>query len=223
MKSKRWIVSLLTFCLLCSLPLAAYAHEVPDESRRGSLTVEMEYGGKPVTGGTMSAYRVGSVQENDGSYLFVKTPEMADFSGDYTDVTAPKLAEDIAAFVKVHKLAACAKAENTGGKAAFSNLELGLYLIVQTKASKGFDPVNPFLVSVPMNQGGKYVYDVSADGKFQLHQESKPTEPTTPTDPKLPQTGQFNWPIPVLAAAGLLLFSAGWCLRWGTQKDGYEK
>lgn len=222
MKFKHCIAALLFLGLLCPLPLAGHASEVPDESKKGSITVEMEYNGKPVTDGTLSAYYVGSIQESDGSYSFVKTPELVEFSGDYANVTTPKLAEDLAAFVKERKLTACAQAENKDGKAVLSELELGLYLIVQTQASKGFDPVNPFLVSVPMNQGGKYVYDVNADGKFQLHQESKPTDPPLPpipTDPKLPQTGQLNWPIPVLAVIGLLLFSAGWILRYGNQSQ----
>jgi hypothetical protein len=33
--------------------------------------------------------------------------------------------------------------------------------------------------------------------------------------PKLPQTGQLNWPIPVLVIFGLVVFSIGWNLRFG--------
>lgn len=31
----------------------------------------------------------------------------------------------------------------------------------------------------------------------------------------LPQTGQLNWPVPLLAAGGILLFAAGWRLTFG--------
>lgn len=42
------------------------------------------------------------------------------------------------------------------------------------------------------------------------------------TDPsKLPQTGQLNWPVPVLAAMGLCLILAGWTLRCGGQRKHY--
>lgn len=80
MKYKNRIALLLTVLLLYSLPAAAYAHEVPDESQRGAITVEMEYDGKPITGGTLTAYRVGRIQENDGNYYFVKTDAMEGFS-----------------------------------------------------------------------------------------------------------------------------------------------
>lgn len=44
--------------------------------------------------------------------------------------------------------------------------------------------------------------------------------PKTPEDkktetPKLPQTGQLNWPIPVLVILGLTMFTIGWNLRFG--------
>lgn len=223
---KRTAVLLLAALLLCAFSAAAYAHEVPDEGKKGSVTVEMKYDGKAVTGGTLKAYRVGQLKEEDGDYCFEKTPAMKGFQGDYSDAGSAKLAEKAAAFVEKNKLGAYAAAENKKGKASFEKLELGLYLIVQTKASDGYEPLKPFLVSVPMLEDGHYVYEVNAAGKFELHKKSKPgkpQKPQTPPGPKLPQTGQLNWPVPVLAVLGLMLFSAGWLLRFGKKKDGYEK
>lgn len=37
----------------------------------------------------------------------------------------------------------------------------------------------------------------------------------------LPQTGQLNWPVPVLTVAGLLLILVGWYLRSGRQEKAY--
>lgn len=216
---------LLILCLLCMASVTAYAHEVPDESRKGTITVKMEYDGKAVTGGTLTAYRVGEIQESDGNYSFGKTDAMAAFTDSYEDITDPKLAESVKAFVEENKVPAYGTAKNQNGKAVFSDLELGLYLIVQTEASEGYEPLKPFLISVPMNEDGHYVYEVSAEGKFQLEQKPEPTTPTptTPSEPTLPQTGQLNWPIPVLAVLGLCLFSFGWILRFGRKKNGYEK
>ena len=39
---------------------------------------------------------------------------------------------------------------------------------------------------------------------------------------KLPQTGQLTWPIPWMAASGMLLFALGWWLCFGQRKDSYE-
>lgn len=217
MKWINRIALLLAVCLLCLLPVSAY--EPLDETAKGSIIVEMIYDGQPVTGGTLEAYRVGQIQQENGDTFFVKTGPMAAFPGDFSDVSAPKLAEDIAAYVQEHCVEHCAISHNRNGTAVFSNLELGLYLIVQTEASDGFEPLKPFLVSVPMHEDGHYVYQVNADGKFQLHQEPQPTTPTKPADPTLPNTGQLKWPIPVLVLLGLILFSAGWILRFGKKHD----
>lgn len=42
-----------------------------------------------------------------------------------------------------------------------------------------------------------------------------PDSPDTPKKPTLPQTGQLWWPVPVLAASGLLLIAAGLLRRRG--------
>ena len=227
MKYIRQICSvLLALCLFCMTFVTAYAHEVPDGNRKGAITVKMEYDGKAVTGGTLTAYRVGRLRESNGNYSFGKTDATAAFTGSYEDITSAELAESVAAFVEENKVPAYGTAKNQNGKAVFSDLELGLYLIVQTDASEGYEPLVPFLISVPMNEDGHYVYEVSAEGKFQLEQEQEPdtpAAPSVPSGPTLPQTGQLNWPIPVLAALGLCLFSVGWALRFGRKKNGYER
>ncbi|MBE6783104.1 MAG: Cna B-type domain-containing protein [Ruminococcaceae bacterium] len=47
-----------------------------------------------------------------------------------------------------------------------------------------------------------------------------PTEPPTEEEDKLVQTGQLNWPVPVCAIAGLLIFSIGWAmLKFGKKES----
>ena len=96
-----------------------------------------------------------------------------------------------------------------------------MYLLVQNQAAEGYQAAAPFLVSVPMNEDGTYIYDVDASPKVELTKAPQPTP--TPKPPTLAQTGQLNWPVPVLAIIGLCLFSLGWLLRFGRKKDGYEK
>ncbi len=274
MRYKNRITALLVCILLiCSLSVVSFAHDVPKKDAKGKITVEMKYGETAVVGGTLTAYRVGQTEQSNGNYYFVKTDEMKNFDGSYDNITSPELADSVFAFVKANKINAYSKAQNKNGKAEFNSLDLGLYLIVQTKASKDYKPLRPFLVSVPMNVNGQYVYEVNAEGKFALEHvqnpidpsnQDTPSNPTLPTDPngttnpndpsnpydpsnpsdpnnpdnpdnpnnstdpnssttqsgeKLPLTGQLNWPIPFLAAGGLLLFALGWFLSFGRKRD----
>lgn len=261
---------LMCILLMCSLRVVSFAHDAPKKDAKGKITVEMKYGENAVVGGALTAYRVGRIEQSNGNYYFVKTDEMKAFDGSYDDVTSPDLADSIFAFVKENKLSRYASAQNKNGKAEFNSLDLGLYLIVQTEASENYKPLKPFLVSVPMNVNGQYIYEVNAEGKFVLEHiqnpidpsnQDTPSDPTLPTDPndpsnpngttntndpsnpddpsnpnnsnnstdpnattnqsgeKLPLTGQLNWPIPFLAAGGLLLFALGWFLSFGRKRD----
>lgn len=100
--------------------------------------------------------------------------------------------------------------ETEQGIAVFSDLEEGLYLVVQTKGEKGKNPFAPFLVSIPWDG---YIWEVEV----------------TPFPEETPQTGDA-----VLCDVFLLLFSTAllvikaapyqrkWHSRWvyTGQKDG---
>jgi hypothetical protein len=191
-------------------------------------------------------------------------------------------------------------------------------LIVQNKASSGYNALLPFMVSVPNEIENEYIYNVNGTPKLEVTKTSggknlstptpnpgtsstptptpkpgtsssptptvAPRDPaiittpiptktpgTTPTDSegnpivepseeggtenpvsgevitseptpysneeqaegktptakqsaeKLPQTGQLNWPIPVLAAIGLTAFAAGWMLLCQERKARKKK
>lgn len=227
---KRIFALILTLMLLSALALPVSAHEVPDQTRRGSVAISMTYQGEPVSGGTLRMYRVAEVKTLDGDYFFEYTADFAGCSIPVENLSDANLAAELARIAQNKALTGTAVTVDNGGKAKFADLELGLYLVVQERSAEGFRKINPFLVSVPRNDAGHYVYDVDTAPKNLPGPEpeptSPPTEPTTPPTepggPGLPQTGQTNWPIPVLAVAGLVLLTAGVCLRAGGKKREHE-
>lgn len=218
---KRFLVLILAVFLILSMSITVYAHEVPDNSRTGSIAVTMTYGGKAVSGGILTLYQVGEIYENDGNYSFVLTGDFKASGISLEDPESSKLAADLTAYVAANSLRGTEAGIGDDGKAMAAGLPLGLYLIVQTKSADGYEAVAPFLVSVPMNEGGTYIYDVDATPKMSLLKE-KPPVPATPTEPTLPQTGQLNWPVPVLAVLGLCLFFLGWVIRFDKKEMPYE-
>ena len=214
--------------------LTAYAHDVPDESKKGSITVDFEYDNKAVTGGRLALYRIAKVRQTDGNYGFENLSEFSGFHKDMSDLTSAELARCLADFVDSHNILPVDARNNITGSVTFPELSHGLYLVVQVKAASGYEAVQPFLVTVPMLEDGHYVYDVNAYGKTALKKTktdstgstpagSTPTG-TVPAGPLpaggLPQTGQLNWPIPVLALTGCVLILIGLaCCR----KNDYDK
>ncbi len=220
MKWKKKITTLLVAVLLSfTVSTAAYAHDVPNLEQDGSITVSMTYNGRSVSGGTLTMYRTGDVAEDDGNYSFVLSEAFAGSQASLADIQSDELAQKLAAYAEDRGISGETVRVDEAGTAVFRNVEPGLYLIVQGEAAKGYQAAVPFLVSVPMVKDGTYLYDVDASPKTELKKAPPTPVPTKPVSSRLPQTGQLNWPIPILTAAGLALGIAGWRLRTGKGKE----
>lgn len=223
---KKRICSLLAAILLCASPITVLAHEVPDLNRNGTITFVMDFDGEPLGSGSLSLYRVSSIREDDGNYDFQLIEELEGNNVALQNLEDPALAETLAKLV-IEKNLTALSAPIRDGEAVFTDVVPGLYVVTQGEkdATDGFAPIRPFLISMPKFENGTYNYTVNADPKVPLETQP-PTEtqprPTKPTNPNLPQTGQLNWPVPLLAVAGLILFVAGWLLCFG-KKESYEK
>lgn len=269
------VLAALTLLVWCTAP--AFALEVVDLSRTGSIKVSLydSETSEAVGGGTLTLYRVAKVQKDNANLSFVYTNGFEDCGVELGDLSEGELAGRLA-----EKIAATAESTTVEisdlGVAEFGDLEVGLYLVVQTTAAENYNVINPFLVSVPIQENGSYVYDVDAlpkvgtAAKKTPEPPDKPDTPDTPDTPDkpdeetpntpaapgpdnpdgwvlgahgekiylnpeapspdnpngyvmgahgLPQTGQLNWPIPVLAVTGVVLVAAGIKLKKETRKD----
>lgn len=229
---RKWLSWIAAALVLLALPLGAFAADIPQDDPDisqdtpeipqdipGSIELTVCRGEKPIPGGEMTCIRVGEVWEKDGNYTFRRLDGKA-----LTNFQSPKVAASLVKYAKDSKLDKTVKAIDDDGKVTFSDLEIGLYLLVQETAAPGYSKLAPFLVGIPYVSEGKYQYDVTPLVKGELERQAETQPPTTkPPDSKLPQTGQLNWPVPALTVLGLLLFSAGWAMKFGKKKDGYEK
>lgn len=111
-------------------------------------------------------------------------------------------------------------AETKDGKIEFANLDLGIYLIAQTKQynyeQKGWSDSDPFLLSVPLEVNGEWTYQVRVEPKTAwtpIKQPNKPS-PTTPSDHSTPHTGDdahlMAWFIVALISASGVVSLKKW-------------
>ena len=217
---KRILAFLIALSVLSALSLTAFAHDVPVDISDCSIEVIVRYDGKNITGGTLTAIKVGYVDENDGNFFFRQ--ELTDVRlEDLGTSGAPAVQEK---FYKDNKSSYSFSTQTQSvkdGKATFTDLSTGLYLITQSTAAKGYSKMDPFLVTVPYLEDGKYQYDVTALIKSELEREPEPTKapPSSSSGSKLPQTGQLNWPVPFMAVTGLVVFTVGWVLYFGKKRE----
>lgn len=222
---KRFISILLTLTVLFCLPLTAYAHDAPEARTDCTIEVILWHKDQDISGGTLTVIRVGYVDEEDGNYFFSRILTKTRIE----DIQSPTAASELLEFYRNNRSNYAFYKQTAAvsqGKAKFTALPTGLYLVIQEKAAEGYSEINPFLVSLPYMEDGEYKYDLTATNKPELEPEVAPTTeppPEKPTDPTLPQTGQMNWPVPLLAVSGIALFLLGWFLRFGRKKESYEE
>lgn len=225
---KRMLSLILVVALFLSLALTAGAYEVLDFSRKGSISIAMTHNGRPVAGGSLTLYRVADVVDQNGDSVFVYTDDFSECTISVTELDSAQLPEELARIAAAKRLTGTTRELDRQGQTKFSDLEIGLYLVVQKQPAPGYTKIKPFLVSVPQNEDGQYVYDVDTAPKNIPEPEKEPTKPTRPTEPTkpkedhLPQTGQTNWPVPAMAAAGVLLVAAGVCFVIAGKRKEHE-
>lgn len=221
--TKRIVCLLFVLTVLMGLCLPVQAKDVPQERNDCSIEILVRYGETNINDGTLTLVRVGTVHEDDGNYSFRRVLDDAAVE----DIHTPEAAKAFSEFYQENTdFAFLTKTVDvTDGKAAFTSLPTGLYLVLQQSPAKGYSKLEPFLVSVPLLKDGQYQYNVTATIKNELEREPEPSKPQEPkpNGPTLPQTGQLNWPIPLLAIAGIVLFAAGWLVRFSKKKEQYEK
>lgn len=187
---------------------------------------------KNMSGGDLSIYTVATVKEENGYSFDITGGKFAD-SADVAGIPAmnsKELEENNAKIANaLDKNISGVEADQTvavaDGACKFENLTPGLYLVRQSADSDGGIKINPFLVSIPGENG---VYDIKAAPKKGIEVPTTPTPPgkgtPTPTPGKpgtppsgsksvLPQTGQLWWPLPLLCGAGLVLVISGFVLK----------
>ncbi|MCD8217180.1 MAG: sortase [Clostridiales bacterium] len=249
-----------------------------DINQSGSVTLKLVgTDGNAVSGGTITIYEVASLSLEDGNAAYDNTGDFQSFTA-ALDVDDTSLAEALAEYVNENEISGSDVSVGTDGTVTFNGLELGFYLLVQTTESAHYETISPFVVTVPMESDGIWVYDVDASPKVgavtaidpenpsnssvdpsepsEEDPSSSSVDPSSPSednsaDPTeetsgdsstsgesgttgstsgitgtvgggtLPQTGQLNWPIPLLAACGLALFLLGCVMnRSGNRKKG---
>lgn len=166
MRRKLLFIALAALVLLHCL-CAASAEEF-DPTGTGSITVTLteQYEKTPIVGAQLAVYRVADLcVDSDGRMTYLYTE---DFENAGIPLEAADLAAKLDAHVSQHALQATVLTTDATGTAFVEGLPLGLYFVKQTGAVAGFAPCTPFVVTVPIQNDGEFVYDVNATPKTEV-------------------------------------------------------
>ncbi len=226
------IFSVITCAVLLIgfMGIAVNAQTSLDPNRLGSITVTLkDTSGNTISGGEITMYQA-AYMSSDGTTM-IYTDSFADCAADINNLTSNTLADELCEFVSNRNITGDTRFSDDSGRICFDGLRTGVYLFVQENASEGYEIMLPFVVILPLFDT-EYIYDIDAEPKMDsiaiiptVTPTPVPQDTATPTpetgiatsvpsntpstNPRLPQTGQLNWPIPVLVISGLFLIIVG--------------
>jgi hypothetical protein len=176
---KRLTALLLSVSLICALGIGANALHRSDLSRTGEITMVMKDGDTAVPGGTVEVFQVGeAVLASGGEFDYVLTDDFRKSGVSLDDVESATAAQTLADYAEENLLTGTIHQISKDGKVTFSDLEAGVYLVVQEVGNEAYALVNPFLVELPQNLNGTYQYQVTATPKLTAasDDDGKPTD-----------------------------------------------
>lgn len=179
-KFKKLLAGLLAGAMMLgSMSATAFAAQTTtptiDTTKTGSLTIhKYEYNGTDIThkgtGSENDTVPEGAIALAGAGFTIYKVADAADLEDYYstTPTTLPAVDDYVDDNGKIKSAYSSKKVgeevkTGTDGTAAFTDLELGFYVVIETSTpDKVTTPAAPFLVSIPMTtvNGDSWLYDV---------------------------------------------------------------
>jgi len=147
---KRIITAILAVVFMLALvPVATYAADLAPSS----LTVVMEYNNAPLSGISVGICLVAEAKDNNGDVTFNTVAAFAGSNADWTSLTTADrnvaLAQRLSSYASANNIAMTVRATDSTGKATFTGLTAGMYLVTQQNAANSAYEIAPYLVMVP--------------------------------------------------------------------------
>lgn len=179
-KFRKMLAGVLSAAMVLStMTVTAFAEDTNkmptiDTTKKGSITINKYEGSdtsKPLAGVEFTIYKIADLEQGSNPVEL----KYKSLIGDNVTITSDTKYNDIKSVVDA-KVAdrsltgTSQKTEMKNGKATaeFTNLDLGVYLVEETKApSQVVNKTANFLVSVPMTneEGNEWIYDITANPK----------------------------------------------------------
>jgi len=149
--TKRITTAILTIiCIFILVPTIAFAADLGSSN----LTVIMDYGNTPISEIDISICQVANAaQDANGNVNFTAVPAFSGMESDFTNLSTEDknvaLAASLNAFASANNIVRSDKPTDSDGKASFTGLSAGIYLVAQKSGTSSEYKIDPYLVMVP--------------------------------------------------------------------------
>lgn len=140
-----------------------------DLSKKGSIEITLkESENNKIKDAEITLYHVADATEVNNNLLFSLRSDLNNCSVNLDDLTDSNLESEIAKCIN-ENTTKYVSITNSNGIVKFNNLDLGLYLAVQTKSVEGYSDIDSFLVAIPKVEDNNWIYDIKSKPKTDVY------------------------------------------------------
>lgn len=164
----NYIVILLVFLLLGITNVNATSNIV-DISKKGSLNIRLSTNNSEVIKDTeITIYKVGEAAIENSNLIFKNVLEIDSCKIDFTK--DKNITSSMVECIQNTSVKKETNKTDRDGKVSFTNLDLGLYLVVQASDVKGYSKIDPYLAMIPREIDNNWTYDIVSMPKTEIYQ-----------------------------------------------------
>lgn len=147
--------------------LADTNDNIVDFDKKGSISITLSEVTEDmkVSGADITIYKVAGAYSKDSNLAFNYHESLKDYE---TDLKDGNITDEILDVITENDVSNFSGTTNELGIVTFTNLDLGLYLVIQTNQVEGYSKIEPFLVFIPEVIDNKWVYDIEAEPKIDI-------------------------------------------------------
>lgn len=160
------ILILISLIILPSAKVSADA--VVDFDRRGSIKITLKEStdNTYIEGSEITIYQVAVLKEKNNNIAFEYIEELKDCPNSLEDLKEPSIT--LINYIKDKNIPKISLKTNKEGLVQYNNLDLGLYLVMQTNNIKGYTIFSPFFIILPEYILDNWNYDINAFPKTDI-------------------------------------------------------
>lgn len=160
------ILILISLIILPSAKVSADA--VVDFDRRGSIKITLKEStdNTYIEGSEITIYQVAVLKEKNNNIAFEYIEELKDCPNSLEDLKEPSII--LINYIKDKNIPKISLKTNKEGLVQYNNLDLGLYLVMQTNNIKGYTIFSPFFIILPEYILDNWNYDINAFPKTDI-------------------------------------------------------
>ena len=171
MNVKKMMVLMLVFLISCTIGVSA---QTIDPDQTGSLTVSLQYNDTPISGGTLTLYRVANIVCGEDGYEFTLSDGFENTALSLENLQSSQTVGAFVSYAKNNNFDGLVRKVPQNGVVSYEDLTVGLYLVAQYENPESYLVIEPFFVTVPLEIGDETVYDVDATPKVSIDEDLSP-------------------------------------------------